>query len=79
MKKLILISIIGMMLSGCSNRSIEYSATIIKTEFYNKTMCKYYTTSSPYTGNVNTFNFEDPSFIDSCDKFHLGDTIKLTK
>ena len=79
MKKLIFISLIGLMFTSCGYAPIDNSRPIVINliERYNKTHCLYY-----FQGNkmiVNPFSFSDNNtfVLDSCGKYNIGDTIKL--
>lgn len=66
-RKLILISIIGMMLSGCN--SIFGNKLIVKEAKSINNSCVY---------EVETFGI-NIDIYDDCGKYNVGDTIKLTK
>lgn len=78
MKKLITILTITMFLSSCQNRIANTPLIVQSIEVYKNKICRYYVYST-FSTDKNICNSENASFLDSCSKFNVGDTIKLTK
>lgn len=78
MKKLILIMIVFLL--SCGYATIDTQKTLIITgiENHNDPVYCYYfgKGSAAYTNTMTSKYF---MFVDSCGKFQIGDTIKLTK
>lgn len=77
MKKLIILTI-TILLSSCSNRIGNTPLIVKSVEVYKDEICKYYVYST-FKNDLNGLDTEEASFLDSCSKFNVGDTIILTK
>jgi len=78
MKKIITILTITLLMSSCENRIADTPLIVKSVEVYNSNICKY-TVYSTFKSDLNSFDHENASFLDSCNKFNVGDTIKLYK
>ena len=78
MRKLMTLSILLIGLSSCENRIADTPLIVKEIKTYNNKICRYYVYST-FKSDLNSFNRENASFLDSCSKFNVGDTLKIIK
>lgn len=76
MKQFIYLILLGLILSSCDETIVNYNETvvIISRESSNDIICKFTTSKFDHD-----FSKTRMTFMDSCQKFKVGDTLKLTK
>jgi len=77
MKYLITLILIGLLFGSCRDTLIEYNEIVIVTQriTHDDVICRFYT--NKYSNEI--LGSEYYSFLDSCGKFNVGDTLKLVK
>lgn len=69
MKYLLLLT--ALLYFGCT----DYNPRVVyKVEYYKKDQCTYYTQTT-----TSLAKYDNYTFIDTCGKFNIGDTLILTK